>query len=205
MPKTVYVVGHYPDYINMFRDNGWSVLDNPEEAEYLQFCGGEDVSPSLYGELPHPSTSWNKVRDEKEVELFSKFRLKKKLGICRGAQFCCVMSGGKLWQHVTSHGIPGTHAVLDTVTRKVYQCSSTHHQMMRTAGINVNVANAAVAPFSCTAYDGANNEVKLAWGEEVNFFPATRSLCFQPHPEFFKKDHECQNYYFSLVSSYLGE
>ncbi|MNY79889.1 hypothetical protein D3C86_2207250 [compost metagenome] len=39
---------------------------------------------------------------------------------------------------------------------------------------------------------------------EVVYYPDTKSLCFQPHPEFFRADHECFKYYFDCIEHVHG-
>lgn len=39
------------------------------------------------------------------------------------------MNGGKLIQDVKNHAIYGTHSIIDTTTKDVYEITSTHHQM----------------------------------------------------------------------------
>lgn len=39
------------------------------------------------------------------------------------------MNGGKLIQDVKNHALYGTHPIIDTATEKVYEITSTHHQM----------------------------------------------------------------------------
>lgn len=70
----------------------------------ILFTGGEDVTPSFYGENKGKFTKNNRHRDDIEQDLFHRMYYQTpKLGICRGAQFSTVMAGGKLIQHVTGH------------------------------------------------------------------------------------------------------
>lgn len=201
--NSVFIVGYFPEYSSMFINNGWSVKATPEEANFLQFCGGADVHPSLYGEEVHPTTGFSIERDQREVELFNKFVGQKNLlGICRGSQFLTVMSGGRLWQNVTDHALHYTHKILDIKTNSYIDVSSTHHQMMRTEGMT-NVEHVAIAMFECRKESDKEVKEEL-YGEEVNFFPETKALCFQPHPEFFGKEHPCQKYYFECVQRYFS-
>ncbi|MNW00991.1 hypothetical protein D3C71_1965620 [compost metagenome] len=39
---------------------------------------------------------------------------------------------------------------------------------------------------------------------EVVAYATTKCLCFQPHPEFFRADHECFKYYFDCINFVFG-
>ena len=45
--KTVHVVGGFREYEMMFINHGWTPVDNVEDADLVQFCGGIDVTPAL--------------------------------------------------------------------------------------------------------------------------------------------------------------
>ena len=66
------------------------------------FAGGEDITPSLYGETDKGSLSPNILRDRFEFELMKKAIEKEKpvLGICRGNQMINVVLGGTLYQNL---------------------------------------------------------------------------------------------------------
>jgi carbamoylphosphate synthase small subunit len=209
----VFVVGmHFDSYAKMFRKNGHQVVKSLEEADLVQFTGGADVDPILYGRLEHPSTRSNFHRDKFESTEYAKARqLDKKIaGICRGAQFLCVMAGHELWQDVTGHAVTDGHLITDKFTKRVINVTSTHHQMMRlndkgseaivvaTAG-NIAKRKSAVEEDEYI-YDYFANHEK---GEdlEVVYFPRENSLAFQGHPEFSRGN--CREYYFELLDRYL--
>jgi putative glutamine amidotransferase len=67
--------------------------------------GGDDVSPRLYGEDPHPSVGdVSDTRDWLELEVARRAMRDgiPLLGICRGIQLLAVAGGGTLWQDVPS-------------------------------------------------------------------------------------------------------
>jgi len=202
MPK-VYVIGKVPEYENMFTNNGWTI-SSYEDAEFVQFTGGEDVSPILYGEH-NVYSGCNANRDTREVSIFRDALKKGKnlLSICRGSQFLTVMAGHSLWQDVNNHAIfKGHEATMYDGT--IVQVSSTHHQMMRLDG---------VAPYELLMWAGRTTEKRGAHGVfkqddkddkrdvESVFHHEINALCFQPHPEFFDKTHQCQKAYFSLIEA----
>lgn len=207
-PK-VYIVGGGGAYAAMFIKAGFDVVDKLDDADLVQFTGGEDVSPDLYGEDIHPKTFCNPRRDMEEERLF-RYALdmgKYITGICRGGQFLNVMNGGKMYQHVDNHGIAGTHAALDIETGRTIQVTSTHHQMMRKGAEGMLVATAALSTclesmcngniITGVGYPGDHDDT------EVVYYPGSQSLCFQPHPEFFNVD-ECTNYYFELLNRFFN-
>lgn len=95
MPS-VFIVGHKDyDITSMFLKQGWEISTNSEEADLLQFTGGEDVTPALYGEGKHPTTDNNPDRDAFESDVYHYYIDKPKAGICRGGQFLNVMNGAR--------------------------------------------------------------------------------------------------------------
>lgn len=118
------------------------------DADLVLWTGGHDVTPALYGELPHTRTHTSKARDLNDLMAWNlSGRAKIRLGICRGAQFLNVINGGSLWQDVRpSPGDAGHSGVHDIIRytfndlkdpskgvedQSVYSVTSTHHQMMR--------------------------------------------------------------------------
>lgn len=124
----VYVVGGANNYVN-FIENA-ELVYKLEDAQLVVFTGGADVTPSLYGCRKHPKTYNNPKRDKEEQTIFKKIDPQKQVvyGCCRGSQFVTVMNGGLLVQNVSNHALWSTHAITDDT--KVYQITSTHHQMM---------------------------------------------------------------------------
>lgn len=130
----VYVVGGADYYVNFIEDV--QLVDKVEDAQLVVFTGGEDVTPSLYGCKKHPRTCCNIKRDKYEQEIFNKIDPNKQVcyGSCRGSQFLCVMNGGLLVQHSSGHALGCTHEITDG--ERVYQMTSTHHQMQYPFDLN---------------------------------------------------------------------
>lgn len=203
----VYIVGGGMLFVNMFEANGWEVVDALEDADLVQFTGGEDVSPYLYGEGKHATTYNSPRRDLVEAGYYQVAKLLNIpcAGVCRGGQFLNVMNGGKLFQNVNKHAIHGTHKAyydtLDKVDIETVQVTSTHHQMMREGERGLCVLWAAEATKLETdnlVYEGKGRDV------EAVYYGRTKTLCFQPHPEFVAYGHECQELYFTFLKRYLG-
>ncbi len=165
--------------------------------DLVLFTGGEDVNPSLYGEKLGKHTFSNNKRDVLEEQIFSKFSKVPKLGICRGGQFLTVMNGGKLIQHVENHNsnhnitfIPSADKALDFTNSSVtIPVTSSHHQMM----YPFNLDEDSYIIYGYSEYNrspiylnGANDNIKIPVSfvePEVIYYPKTKSLCIQGHPE----------------------
>lgn len=204
----VYIVGGGSDgYSRMFQNAGWEVVRDFLTVDLLQFTGGEDVSPVLYGEARHEYTGCSLERDMYEAGFFA-FAQRMGIpmaGICRGGQFLNVMSGGKMYQHVSEHATGRNHNLTDVATGRRILVSSTHHQMMRAGPDGELLATANLGGFKEYMEGG---EVARAIGGEADtesvYYPTTKALCFQPHAEFFQPGHECFEYYFELIERVHG-
>lgn len=182
MTRKIYTVGGSYGYANWMQGVPTKSL---EEADLVLFTGGEDVSPFLYGKQPHPASFFNPRRDQYEIEQFQEARkLKKKfIGICRGAQFLCVMAGGLLVQHQRH---PWQHPML-THTGKEITVTSTHHQRQypwagdKPPKFELLGWCDKLSPYSY----GENNQDDMSDHLEVEMasYPNIRALAIQPHPE----------------------
>lgn len=201
--KTYFIESPNIEYIDMFRLWGWQLTSHALEADVVVFTGGSDVSPSLYNQARHPRTFSSPARDKDCKELFDKVVGKKPMvGICRGAQFLNVMSGGLLYQHVNNHAIGGLHEAIDSSSHDKIMVSSTHHQMM------VPSPNAEILLYANLATQKELRETRMqdlhpSLDVESCFYEETHSLCFQPHPEFFGRGHECHEFFKDAVEQYL--
>jgi len=195
----------------MFKNRGWEITSF-DEADVIQFTGGADISPSLYGELPHHLTTCVPQRDMVERAVFLKAVEKKKViaGICRGGQFLNVMNGGRLWQDVDEHGTTHpihvlAHKFFDIKLERTIQATSTHHQMMIPASHAELIAYAKRSKYKTTVdskgrptkikVDGTSNK-----DAEILYYRDTKSICFQPHPEYSHASKDLTNLYFQLIS-----
>lgn len=205
MSKKVYVVGGSHMVIRMFCDAGW-IPSGIEEADLICFTGGADVSPFLYGE-ENVASGNDSRRDFYESGIYH-FALQngvRMVGICRGGQFLNVMNGGKLWQDVDGHATGNDHPLFDcNGDLLIAEASSTHHQMMRPSGNGKVLAYGGRLAKRFVNADGVFNRAAHASDDvEVVYYGATSSLCFQPHPEFFAKRHECPSLFFNMIEKYL--
>lgn len=198
-PLRSFVIGGNTAIDAIFLQRGFRPAKGLDDAQVVIFQGGEDVSPHLYGESRHPTTASNARRDHFEFACYKATQGKLRIGICRGAQFLNVMNGGFLYQHVDGH-CSGAHQMRYTenigssrsVTRYLRGITSTHHQLI---GPNMKSAQlwglASETTFRETGI--INNDGKRKTEErqgdhnsdvEICYYGNTRSLCFQPHPEY---------------------
>lgn len=205
----VYIANSSYLYAQMFTKEGWEIVDEIYTADLIQFTGGTDVSPYLYGEKQHPKTHPNAERDKREVIVFA-VALRDNIpmvGICRGAQFLNVMCGGKLWQDVSGHAVGAAHEVVDLVTDESFRATSTHHQMMKPGkgGKVIGVADES------KWRSGMSNSGKVIhyqlkalndFDPEIVLYPSHNTLCFQPHPEY-AGIPDLSERYFRYIYKYL--
>lgn len=184
----------------LFEMCGIDRADNMDEADIVQFIGGADVNPMLYGEQPLSVTSYNVHTDDRDLIGWRAAKDKIKVGICRGGQFLNVMNGGKLWQDVNNHC--GSHWAVDRFTGQRVMVTSTHHQQFRPAQTAITILTARETTFKKSAEhvwnlkdNGTAADDFFKIDHEVVWYPDTRSLCFQPHPEYPEAYDKCTPYF----------
>lgn len=153
--------------------------------KYKIFWGGADVDPSLYN---RPKSNYcghtNANTDRQEADEMQKYIDAgiPIIAICRGAQLLNVVNGGILVQHIEDHAIRGEHAcTIDNVPFNM-GVSSTHHQMM-VAHKDGKVLGKSMDPVEGVHWDNVNESYLYNFVNEVIYYPKTKSLCIQPHPE----------------------
>lgn len=177
---------------NLLRQAGMRPLHSSimDQCDVIVFNGGADIGTEIYGELPCYSGIPRSAspRDRSEMEQFSRFEGKDKLlvGICRGAQLLNCLNGGTLWQDVNHHGRDHTMTLVED--GRVIAITSTHHQMMRP---NYNTGRVIATADQSTRkssekdiYLGQDNFPDARKDTEIVWYPNTRSLCIQGHPEY---------------------
>lgn len=187
-----------------------------EKIDLLLFSGGEDVNPRYYDESVGKYTAINSNRDSHESEyMFHRrdFRDVPKLGICRGAQFLTVMSGGELIQHVNNHAIGKLHPIYFKSGRyegMMFNITSTHHQMMYPYNLNKDKYQiiATTEKFLSTTYLNGRDEEKELSSDfeecEIVWYPDSKSLCIQGHPEFANCPSDTREVCLQLIEQYLN-
>lgn len=176
--------GPYEDNINILQG---SKKDVQKKVNLVLFTGGEDVCPSLYGEKTGSRTGFNINRDRFECLVFQMAKAYElpMVGVCRGAQFLCVMDGGKLVQHV-SH--PNRHPVRLWDGRSVIM-NSLHHQMQLPRP-EAQIIGWIDEPLSEVHLDGEDEEINIDKEAEIVYYPAIKSVSCQYHPEMMSEDSD---------------
>lgn len=174
----------YPSFFSSFRrffPNLFIIKDLScvKELDLILFSGGEDISPSLYGE-PNSYSFFSEERDSVETQIFgtwSKIRGKKPkiLGVCRGHQLVNTLLGGTLFQDLhfqinrEHEGIHELNLLLETEATSLFsRVNSMHHQGVKNVGSGLY----------CTA----------KWKETPEILESDDILTVQFHPEFM--DHK---------------
>ena len=184
----------------------------------LVIWGGEDISPAIYGQVGNQFTGAPdkpSSRDKLEIALAEKaMKLNIPIvGVCRGAQLMCALSGGTLVQHVTGH-VGGYHEIVTNKGEK-FNCPSLHHQMMFPWEIKEFEMLAWPPKPRSAVYKGQPDDESLSQdgmdltllGEEpeIIWIPSTKSLCIQSHPEFIHDvKHPFVQHCLKLTETYCG-
>jgi len=174
----------------------------PEQVALVVFTGGHDVWPELYGENVRPGTYFDAARDYYESSVFEHaLRYKVPMvGICRGSQFLCVKSGGKLAQDIRGHGRFHT---IRTNDDRIIRCNSSHHQMQLPPKNAIPLAWAEPRLSAGYYRDGDDEHIDVDREYEVVYYPNIHSLSCQFHPEWLDKDSEAVKYIQEVVNTYL--
>lgn len=177
----------------------------------LVLWGGEDISPVIYKQPPSKLAGTARLvdlgwRDQQEIPLYEAAVAMgiPVIGVCRGAQMACAMSGGRLIQHVNNHG--GNHDIL-TNKGEVLVTSSVHHQMMWPFEM-------AKEDYQLLAWAKKNRSDVYVFNDEdvrrevdiepeIIWFPQTKSLAIQGHPEFMAKGHPFVKHVLGLVEEFV--
>ena len=162
-----------------------------EKNDVVLFEGGTDISSYLYKE-PQSLYSGKPDTCRDMIEMLM-FRQAHKvgatmLGICRGSQFLTAMNGGTVIQHC--HGHTQWHNI-QTYNKKVIWVSSTHHQMMNPFNLKhkeYEILGWAAPSRSDVYLNGyLDNLLEIMTVEpEIVWYPKTRSLAIQGHPEYMR-------------------
>ena len=172
----------------------------PHKDSVLLFEGGTDINPMLYKqELGNRTQAPDSQRDAFEAHYFSLAQAAgaASVGVCRGAQFLCVASGGELIQDVEGHGKAHQLVLPDKYKRLEFQTTSSHHQVMNPYVLPRNEWTSYGYAKDGTSWhhnDGSGRRIKVwkKWkdwkDQEIVWFKKTRCLSIQGHPEYYKND-----------------
>jgi len=177
--------------------------DIPNDAKgFLLLHGGEDISPSIYGEQTNKycrAPNEPSQRDQLELDLIKRARELDLviLGICRGAQLLCAVDGGKLVQHIVGHGNKD-HTVSSPEYGDVIGKSNTaHHQMMVPRSSRMNTILGVVNE-KVLGYSELNTLREYDRVPEIVVFNKLKGFGVQFHPEWMNPTDTivnwCKNY-----------
>jgi GMP synthase-like glutamine amidotransferase len=223
--KILMVNDHAPSYFRPFMHLGLECTrvhglleHDPDSIALVVFTGGSDVTPDLYGKDKHPRTYNSEDRDMEETELFGIAEAAgiPMAGICRGAQFLCVMAGGSLVQDITDHA-GGNHSVMarwpgEPGPRQI-SVNSSHHQMQYPYDLpedTYEVLARSVEPLS--RHYALDDKVNISVADagallksepDVVMYHSIKALGAQYHPEWMREDTEGFLYFKALVDYHL--
>lgn len=172
----------------------------PENFKLVLFTGGEDVTPSFYGETsPRRMCGCSPSRDMEEKQVFD-LAFKHGIlmtGICRGIQFMNVMAGGRLMHHITGHA--GSQHNMSMLTGGGFRVNSLHHQMVIPSDFSI-VVGWSTNRISHQYVGDADSNIDY-YGQEVEaaIFPEIKGFGVQYHPEMMAPDSEGALYYRQMV------
>lgn len=164
-------------------------IEEGANIDALVIWGGEDISPSLYGDnvsnmCGARAELSRRDRLEASACLAAMERGIPLIGVCRGAQLLCAIAGGRLIQHVTGHG--SSH-MISTYDGKGMRTTSVHHQMMFPFSVEHKMIAWAAEKQSKVYLNGedVNDPAMEEHVEpEIVWFPRIKGLAIQGHPEF---------------------
>ena len=185
----------------------YHAVDGVADSDLVVLVGGADVNPALYGDETLSETNTSDARDDSDLRVHNAALILDIpiIGICRGAQFLTVMNGGWLVQDLDNHR-NCDHPIF-TMDGDVLDISGDHHQMMVPHG---NFVIEAWAQNLATQYKTGGKR-KFTSEEicdqgiepEVVFWPNTKSLGIQYHPEWMDKDSAGVQYFYDLLNKYI--
>jgi GMP synthase-like glutamine amidotransferase len=180
-----------------------------ELPNLIVFTGGADVSPSLYGENVGSRTYVNADRDQIEHTTYGRYAgLVPLLGICRGAQLLTVLNRGSLIQHTNGHSMTN-HTISSLSYHGVYTINGDHHQMMYPFNLDKSSYEILYHSHmfkSSTYLNGNNEEIELPSffvEPEIVFYPKSKALCIQGHPEWMDGTHPTVQMTLNLIADKL--
>jgi gamma-glutamyl-gamma-aminobutyrate hydrolase PuuD len=191
---------YYPD--NYF--GAADAIFDPDDLDHdlLILWGGEDISPSLYGDPVVASHAGDKPSRRDAAEMALATRAVERgipiLGICRGHQLLGALNGNKLFQHVDNH-IVGSHAIV--YKGQILRTNSCHHQMVIPTD---DMEVIAYAP--CLSRIKITTKKIIDEGDEVEvaYFPKLKAIGVQGHPEWLPRDSDLTKLTIQLLQEKLG-
>ena len=187
-------------------------LSDDGKPSILVIWGGEDIHPDWYGRpnIASHVTVFPSRRDVLEANLFKQAVALgiPIIGVCRGAQLGCALSGGILIQDVTGHVTD--HQITDK-WGDTYFTSSLHHQVMYPWNIDPQLYELIAwtnIPRS-RYYKGISNEEAASalnigrLEPEAVWFSESRCLAIQGHPEYEESESQLNVHVKKYIEHYV--
>lgn len=185
--------------LKYFSPSEWATLPHQEflqvkdssKADFFLLTGGEDISPSIYGQNIFGASGVNRNRDTEELALigFAKAWSVPIVGICRGMQLLHASNGGSLIQDLPGHR--GNHKMISMDGKSEWDVNSLHHQ-----GVPIEEA--------VSMYGHENVYVNDDWvSAEAIFCPKRLTYGVQYHPEFGGCPETGYKFFFSKVKQFV--
>lgn len=196
----VFIVGRDSHIEQMYIKRRFEVVEKQEDADIIQFIGGFDIDPEMYGEHKLSRTMCNLADDIRDKAAWRASTPKQmKIGICRGGQILNVLNGGWMWQHVDNHADYRGHEMEDALFGRKINVTSTHHQMMIPAKEGAELLGFARGLSANHKTGNTERAPHNGIDPEVIWYERTNTLCFQPHPEYSHATSELTDYFFDAV------
>lgn len=179
-------MNYYAQYHYTFIKN--SSQSDFKKSDIVILPGGADISPKLYNSKNVACSYINDKLDKIQWALLKEAHKNNKfiIGICRGAQMITAYNGGKLIQDVSNHR--RGHKIIFN-DGQICEVTSCHHQMCYPFNLPkedyVILAKSLVNLSDSYISDGLQNPLIEP---EVIWYPKTRMLAIQGHPEWMKSD-----------------
>lgn len=197
-----------PEVVELPSEDEFGKRSIPSDINLVLFSGGQDVCPDLYGHANVASGCGSKpsLRDLVEQMVWEWAYTKDipSVGICRGNQFLCAMTGGWLFQDVDGHGgVNHKVELFHDDTREAINTNSTHHQMVVPARGAV-VLGATQNRSQRYVFDPRfHGRFKFPPYDPEIILYNNRNLGFQFHPEYYAANHEVPSLVRRYVTKYL--
>lgn len=187
-------------------DNIADFYINTNDFKLILFTGGADVSPELYNDTsPRGLCSTNEVRDKIEAAIFVK-AIEHNIpmtGICRGAQFINVMSGGTMMHDINGHSFK-YHKFRCSKDDKTITVNSLHHQMIIPPGDGYAIGWCP-KKLSSAYYGYKDKQVEFNDYEvEAVLIPRTMCCGVQYHPEGMSGNSDGYQWYYNMVKDLIN-
>lgn len=206
--STVYIHGGRHDeraFLDLFVRAKCRKADTPDDADFVVFTGGGDVSPTFYDEESITNVHSDYARDSQDFRMFE-YCLERgipMIGVCRGMQLLHVAMGGKLHQDIDNHR--QAHSIYDYRKKmNLPHTPSVHHQSIIAPTDDGMFLALAGCKLSTRRVFGPNaiSQGRTCDDVEAMVYPEACILGVQGHPEY-TKFPVYSRWFLTLIQDYL--